>query len=292
MNVLVAGATGFVGGHLVPALAAAGHDVVALVRDASRYDPPDGVGVVEADLLDRESLDGVFADVDAVYYLVHSMGGERDFAERDRLAARNVVAATCDADVERVVYLSGLGGHRATLSEHLLSRREVEYVLGTGDYDLTVLRAAIVLGADSTSFRIVRQLAARLPLMITPRWVHTECQPIAVDDVVAYLVGVLDAPATAGGTYEIGGPDVLTYGEMVLRTADVLDRSAWLIPVPVLTPRLSAYWVGLVTDVPSDVAHPLILGLKTRTVVEDDRIRSLVPVELTPFDDAVRQAVA
>ena len=241
MNVLVAGATGFVGGHLVPALAAAGHDVVALVRDATRYDPPDGVGVVEADLLDRESLDGVFGDVDAVYYLVHSMGGEGDFAERDRLAARNVVAATRDADVERVVYLSGLGGPRATLSEHLLSRREVEYVLGTGDYDLTVLRAAIVLGADSTSFRIVRQLAARLPLMITPRWVHTECQPIAVDDVVAYLVGVLDAPATAGGTYEIGGPDVLTYGEMVLHTADVLGRSAWMIPVPVLTPRLSAY---------------------------------------------------
>ncbi|WP_327053663.1 NAD(P)H-binding protein [Halomicrococcus gelatinilyticus] len=292
MNVLVAGATGFVGGHLVPALAAAGHDVVALVRDASRYDPPDGVGVVEADLLDRESLDGVFADVDAVYYLVHSMGGEGDFARRDRLAARNVVAATRDADVERVVYLSGLGGHRATLSEHLLSRREVESVLGTGDYDLTVLRAAIVLGAESTSFRIVRQLAARLPLMITPRWVHTECQPIAVDDVVAYLVGTLDAPATAGGTYEIGGPDVLTYGEMVLQTGDVLGRQTWMIPVPVLTPRLSAYWVGLVTDVPSDVAHPLILGLKTRTVVEDDRIRSLVPVELTPFDDAVRQAVA
>ena len=292
MNVLVAGATGFVGRHLVPALVAAGHDAVALVRDASTYDPPEGVEVVEADLLDRESLAGAFAGVDAACYLVHSMGADGDFAERDRLAARNFVAATGDADVERVVYLSGLGGRRPTLSKHLLSRREVEYVLGTGAYDLTVLRAAIVVGTDSTSFRIVRQLAARLPLMITPRWVHTECQPIAIDDVVAYLVGVLDAPETAGDTYEIGGPDVLTYGEMVLHTADVLGRRAWMVPVPVLTPRLSAYWVGLVTDVPSDVAHPLILGLKTRTVVEDDRIRSLVPVELTPFDDAVRQAVA
>ncbi|WP_435157821.1 NAD(P)H-binding protein [Haladaptatus sp. DFWS20] len=292
MTVLVAGATGFVGRHLVPQLLAHDEDVVALVRDASSYDPPEGVSVVEGDLNDRESLEGIFEGVDAAYYLVHSMGEEGDFMEQDRTAARNFVDATRGTDVSRVVYLSGLGGERATLSDHLKSRREVEHILANGDYDLTVLRAAIIIGAGSVSFRIVQQLAERLPLMITPQWVRTECQPIAIDDVVAYLVGVLETPKTAGETFEIGGPDVLTYGEMVLTTGDLLDKHATMVPVPVLTPKLSAYWVDLVTDVPKEVAHPLILGLKTRTVVEDDRIRSLVPIELTPFEEAVRQSVA
>ncbi|WP_458209515.1 NAD(P)H-binding protein [Haladaptatus sp. NG-SE-30] len=291
MTVLVAGASGFVGRHLVPELVAHGEDVVALVRDADTYDQPRGVAVVEADLNDRESLDGIFEGVDVAYYLVHSMGDDGDFMERDRVAARNFVDAARGTSLSRVVYLSGLGGERATLSEHLKSRREVEHILAEGDYDCTVLRAAIIVGANSASFRMVRQLAERLPLMITPQWVRTECQPIAIDDVVAYLVGVLDSPETAGETFEIGGPDVLTYGEMVLTTGELLDRPSVMVPVPVLSPKLSAYWVDLVTDVPKEVAHPLILGLKTRTVVEDDRIRSFVPVELTPFEESVRQAV-
>ncbi|GAA0232278.1 NAD(P)H-binding protein [Haladaptatus pallidirubidus] len=292
MTVLVAGATGFVGRHLVPELVAEGNAVTALVREPSSYDPPMGVSVVKGDLNDRDSLDGIFEGIDAAYYLVHSMGEDGDFMQRDRGAARNFVDAARGTGVSRVVYLSGLGGERTTLSDHLTSRREVEHILANGDYDITVLRAAIVIGEDSVSFRIVRQLAERLPLMITPQWVRTECQPIAIDDVVAYLLGVLDTPETAGETFEIGGPDVLTYGEMVLMTGEILDRKATMVPVPVLTPKLSAYWVDLVTDVPKDVAHPLILGLKTRTVVEDDRIRSLIPVELTPVEKAVRQAVA
>ncbi len=292
MTVLVVGASGFVGRHLVPKLVGNGEDVVALMRDASTYEPMEGVSVVEADLNDRETLEGVFDGIDAAYYLVHSMGERGDFMERDRTAARSFVHAARGTDLARVVYLSGLGGERATLSDHLKSRREVEYILGTGDFDLTVLRAAIVVGGGSVSFRIIQQLAERLPLMIAPQWVHTECQPIAIDDVVAYLVGVLGVPETAGEMFEIGGPDVLTYGDMVLTTGKIVGRPATMIPVPVLTPQLSAYWVDLVTDVPKEVAHPLILGLKTRTVVEDDRIRSLVPVELTPFEDAVRKAVA
>lgn len=292
MTVLVAGATGFVGRHLVPELVTRGEDVVALVRDASTYDSPAGVSVVEADLVDRENLVGVFRGVDVAYYLVHSMGEAGDFVARDRLAARNFVDAARGTSVTRVVYLSGLGGERATLSDHLKSRREVERILAEGDYDLTVLRAAIVVGAGSASFRMVQQLAARLPLMITPRWVRTECQPVAIDDVVKYLVGVLDSAETRGETFEIGGPDVLTYGEMVVRTGEMLNRPSVMIPVPILSPKLSAYWVDIVTDVPKEVARPLILGLKTRTVVEDDRIRSLVPVELTPFDEAVQRTVA
>jgi len=292
VNVLVTGATGFVGGHLVPALVAAGHDVRAMTRDPERYDAPDGVEAVRGDLLDPDSLDGAFEGVEAAYYLVHSMGSGDDFEERDRTAARNFAEAASAAGVDRVVYLGGLGEDTDDLSPHLRSRREVEAILAEGDYELTTLRAAVIVGADSASFRMVRQLVKRLPVMVTPRWVSNECQPIAIRDVVAYLVGVLDAPETAGGTYGIGGPDVLTYREMMVRTAGAMGRMQPLIlSVPVLTPNLSSYWVGLVTDVPASVARPLILGLKNPVVVTDDSIRDYVDVELTPFDDAVCRAL-
>ena len=291
MNVLVTGATGFVGSALLPALVDAGHAVTAMTRDADRFDPPAGVSVVEADLLEPASLDGAFADVDAAYYLVHSLGSGPSYAERDRLAARNFVAAAEDAGVSRVVYLGGLGETGDDLSEHLRSRREVEAVLASGEFDLTTLRAAVIVGAGSASFRMVHQLASRLPVMVTPRWVRTACQPIAIDDVVAYLVGVLEVPETADETYEIGGPEVLTYESMLRRTARLVGRRPVIVPVPVLTPALSVYWVDLVTDVPARVAHPLVYGLKNPVVVTDDRIRDLVSVELTPFDDAVAAAL-
>lgn len=297
MRVLVTGATGFVGGRLVPVLLDRGHDVRALVRDPDRYDPPDGVDVFTGDLLEPGSLDGALAGVDAAYYLVHSMGASGDFADRDRRAARNFARAASDAAVERVVYLGGLGedddGEGEELSAHLRSRREVERVLADGSYDLTTLRAAVVIGDGSASFEMIRQLDRRLPVMVTPRWVHTPCQPIAIDDVTAYLAGVLDVPETAGETYEIGGPEVLDYAAIMRRTAAVMGRRRPVIlGVPVLTPELSAYWIGLVTDVPTSVARPLIHGLKTPVVADDDRIRELVPVDLTPFDEAVARALA
>lgn len=291
MRVLVTGATGFVGSRLVPELREAGHDVSVLVRDAADYAPPDGVRVFEGDVLEPGSFETAFEDCEAVYYLIHSMGGGGDFAERDRRAARSVSRAASAAGVSRLIYLSGLGGD-GDLSEHLRSRREVEYVLGEGKFELTALRAAVVIGSDSASFRMIRQLAQRLPLMVTPEWVRTECQPIAVGDIVAYLVGVLDVPETAGGTYQVGGPEVLTYREMMEETARLLHgRKPLILPVPVLTPTLSAYWVDLVTDVPADVAHPLIDGLGNRVVVTDHSIEELVPVELTTFEDAVRRAI-
>lgn len=292
MNVLVTGASGFVGKRLVPALLEAGHEVSALVRDRSGYDPPEGVTVLEGDVLDPETLDGVLAGVDAAYYLIHAMGAGEGFEERDRRGARNFMRAADRAGVDRVVYLSGLGVDGDDLSAHLRSRREVERVLGEGEYALTVLRAAIVVGEGSASFRIVRQLSSRLPVMITPRWVSTRVQPIAISDVVAYLVGVLDAPETAGGTYEIGGPEVVTYREMLATVGRLLTgREPLIIPIPVLTPRLSAYWVDLVTDVPAGVAYPLIDGMATDVVVTDDRIRELVPVDLTAFETAVQIAL-
>ncbi|SFR32936.1 NAD(P)H-binding protein [Halogeometricum limi] len=320
MRILVTGATGFVGRRLVASLLDAGHDVSVLVRDASSADLPPGVTVVEGDLLElggyrlvgggvdadtdadadeegderaTETLTSVLSalDVEAAYYLVHSMQSGSDFEERDRRAARHFTRAASEAGVRRVVYLGGLGEDRDRLSPHLQSRREVEHILGTGTFDLTTLRAAIIIGDGSASFEVIRQLSKRLPVMVTPRWVDTECQPIAIDDVVAYLVGVLDAPETAGGTFQIGGPDVLTYGEVLTRVADHLGRGTRLFSVPVLTPRLSSYWVSLVTDVPTSVARPLVEGMKNPVVVSDHSIERYVDVEPTSFDDAVTRAL-
>lgn len=295
MRVLVTGATGFVGTRLVPTLLDRGHEVVTLVRDADGYHPPEGVHVVEGDLLEPETLPSAFDidgdPVDAAYYLVHSLDGGPGYEERDRNCATNFAAAASDAGVERVVYLGGLGEDREDLSEHLRSRREVEQILDDGDYALTALRAAIVIGAGSASFEVIRGLAGRLPVMITPKWVDTLCQPIAIDDVIGYLSGVLDVPETAGETYEIGGPEVLTYAEILRLTRRQFGHGLRIVRVPVLSPGLSARWLRLVTDVNPYLARSLVEGLRNTVIVEDDRIRELVPVEPTPFELAVARAL-
>ncbi|OYR61905.1 NAD(P)H-binding protein [Halorubrum ezzemoulense] len=295
MRVLVTGATGFVGSRLVPTLLSRGHDVVALVRDADGYAAPEGVSVVEGDLLEPDTLPPAFEidgeTVDAAYYLVHSMDGGPGYEERDRNCATNFAAAASAAGIKRIVYLGGLGEDREDLSEHLRSRREVERILAEGDPALTALRAAIIIGAGSASFEVIAGLARRLPVMVTPKWVDTLCQPIAVADVVAYLAGVLAAPETAGETLEIGGPEVLTYAEILRRTRRQLGGGLRIVRVPVLSPGLSARWLRLVTDVNPYLARSLVEGLRNTVIVEDDRIRDLVRIERTSFELAVARAL-
>jgi len=281
LSVLVIGATGYIGGRLVPELLAAGHRVRCLARTPAKlHDRPwhGDVEVVAGDVLDPASMAGAFDGIDVVHYLVHSMDGKGDFSDRDRRAAANVRDACADAGVSQIVYLGGLGNPDDDLSPHLTSRHEVGQVLADGPVPVTELRAAVIIGSGSASFEMLRHLTEMLPVMVTPRWVQTRCQPIAVRDMLAYLVGVTGNPDARGRVLEVGGPDVLTYWEMMQLYAEVAGlRPRWVVQVPLLTPGLSSRWVGLVTPLPVGLARPLVDSLVNEVVVTDDAIRSIVP---------------
>ena len=279
---LVTGASGFVGRSLVPELLAAGHDVRAATRHPTTYRGP-GEPVL-LDVLDGTGLADALDGCDVAYYLVHSMEAA-GFAAADRDAAARFAGVAAAAGA-RVVYLGGLG--EGAVSEHLRSRHEVGRILRDGA-DTVELRAAIVLGRGGASFEIMRQLVDRLPAMVCPKWVTTRCQPIALPDMVRYLVA---APGLDAGCYDVGGPDILTYEEMMRRYATLTGRRRLIVKVPVLTPRLSSLWLGLVTDLPTSVGRPLVDGLSVEVIAIDDRIRSLVPFTLLGYDDAVRLAVS
>lgn len=291
-RILVTGATGFVGRRLVTALCEQQRTVRCLVRQS---DPrlPAAAEQVRGDLLEPLTLRDALRKVDVAYYLVHSMaGGQTDFERRDRLAAEYFAAAASRAGVKRVIYLGGLGETGDDLSHHLASRREVADLLKQGNYRTTIFRAAVIIGAGGASYEMIKSLVERLPLMITPRWVSTRCQPIAVGDVIHYLTGCLDDERTAGEAFDIGGPEILSYREMMQRFARICGRTNLLVPVPLLTPKLSSYWVGLITPVKPSISRPLIEGLKNEVICMDNRIRELIPFPLMPYDEAVRLALA
>jgi dTDP-glucose 4,6-dehydratase len=292
MRSLVVGATGFVGTRLVDALTDRGHDVVAFSRSASQTSFPEGVEPFEGDLGDPDSLSGLCSDVDVAYYLIHSLTSE-NFAELDRRYAARFRDIASGAGVDRVVYLSGISGDEKDLSPHLASRREVESVLAEGSFDLTVLRAAIIIGPESASFRIVDDLTDRLPVMAVPRWVRTPCQPIGVDDAVEYLVGLLDVDRTRDRTYDIGGPSVWSYEELLELTAEQKGKRVYIVPVPVMTPGLSSHWLRLTTDVQYAIARPLAESMRHPVTVDDSRdLQNDVHIDRTPIDAAIRRALA
>jgi uncharacterized protein YbjT (DUF2867 family) len=291
-KVLITGATGFIGSRLTRVLLEQGLTVRCVARNNS-VEIPAEAEFVPANMLEPATLKRVMEGIDCAYYLVHSMsGGRAGFERRDREAAENFVAAANQSAVRRVIYLGGLGETGDALSEHLKSRLEVADILQRGKFATTFLRAAIILGAGGASFEMVRCLVNRLPMMITPRWVTTRCQPIAVDDVIAYLAGCLADERTTGRTFDIGGPDVLTYKEMMERFAEIEGKRLFILPVPVLTPKLSSYWVGLISTVPPSVSMPLIEGLKNEVICRENAIREIIPIRLTPYDQAVRKALA
>lgn len=278
--VLLTGATGYVGGRLLRALAERRRRVRCLARrpEALAARAPAGVEVVAGDCLKRETLDPALAGVHTAYYLVHSMAAGAAFEEQDRLAARNFGEAARAAGVRKIVYLGGLGEAEAGLSAHLRSRQETGDVLRSASgLPVVELRASIVLGSGSLSFELIRSLVERLPAMICPRWVETQAQPIAIEDLVAYLLAALDVEPGEGRTVEIGGADQVTYGDLMREYARRRGLRRWLIPVPVLTPRLSSLWLGLTTPVYARVGRKLIEGVRNPTVVRDDAARRLFP---------------
>jgi uncharacterized protein YbjT (DUF2867 family) len=290
LTVLVTGATGFIGRRLVPELVERGMTVRAMTRRPEAYDGPgEPVG---GDVHDADSLTDALKGVDVAIYLVHSLD-DPEFERKDAEAARTFGQVAAEAGVSQIVYMGGLGADGENLSPHLRSRREVEGLLGEAGVPVTVLRAAIVVGAGGISWELTRQLVKNLPAMVVPQWVSTMTQPIAVDDVIRYLAGVIGKEEARGRVFEIGGADRLTYLEMLQVAAEVRGgHRVPIIQVPVLTPRLSSYWLALVTDVDTTTGRNLIDSMSTEVVVTDHSIREVVPGEPLTYAEAVRRALA
>ena len=287
MRVAVIGATGTIGRPLVEGLSGE-HDVVGIARRPPPSD--DKVSWIAADATDATAIRGALEGIDVVYHLVHSLGSG-DFEERDRAAASAIADGAADAGASQIVYLGGLGETSSDLSPHLRSRAETAAILGGGSVPLTTMRAAMIIGPGSAAFETIVALVERLPVMVCPRWVSVETQPVALDDVLAALLGVCGNRAAFGETFDLGGLEVMTYRSMMERVAALLDKHPAMIEVPLLTPRLSSLWLYLVTPASVSVARPLVEGLRVPTVAHDDRIWDLVHARRTTFEEAVRAAL-
>jgi uncharacterized protein YbjT (DUF2867 family) len=296
MRILVTGATGYIGGRLVPRLLEQGHEVVCMSRhpELLTLDPwRDQVEVVEADVLDADSLDGAITGCDAAYFLVHAMKeSPKRFVEQGRRGAANFRDAADRVGLRRIIYLGGLGSEDEVLSDHLASRQEVGRILAMGRTPVTELRAAVIIGSGSVSFEMIRHLTEVLPIMMTPRWVETKCQPIAVRNVLEILIAVIDGDDSGHTIYDVGGPDILTYEEMMRIYAEVAGlRRRLVIPLPIFSTRLSAPMVGFVTPLPVDVVRPLIESLSNDVVVRRSSPPGFDPGDLSPYREALQRAL-
>jgi uncharacterized protein YbjT (DUF2867 family) len=295
MKILLTGATGYIGKRLLPILVNQGYEVICCVRDKNRFYCPEeflkNIEVIEVDFIKKETLNTIPDDIDAAFYLVHSMSGsDENYDELERISAENFVEKINKTTTKQVIYLSGIVNDKS-LSKHLSSRKNVEDVLNTGTFATTTLRAGIIVGSGSASFEIIRDLIHRLPLMITPRWLNTKCQPIAINDVLEFLSKSLFNSITYNRNFDIGGPDILTYKEMLLGFAKAKNVKRWIITVPIMTPKLSSYWLYFVTSTSYRLASALVSSMKVEVVCKDHELNDLLNIKTMPYEQALSRAL-
>ena len=293
MKILLTGATGYIGKRLLPVLVEKGYSVVCCVRDKNRFNPPssllDKIEVIEVDLLDKKTLENIPRDIDGAYYLVHSMSASSDYQKLELECAINFKEALEHTKVNHLVYLSGIV-NESELSKHLESRKAVEVELSKGNYNFTTLRAGIIIGSGSASFEIIRDLVEKLPIMVTPRWLDTRCQPIGISDVIAFLSKTLFNPKTFNQDFDIGGPDVLSYKEMLLQFGENRKLSRYIYTVPIMTPRLSSYWLYFVTSTSYKLAVALVNSMKIEVICRDNSINEILEIEPVHYKEALSKA--
>ena len=294
MKILLTGATGYIGKRLLPLLVAEGHDIVCCVRDKNRFYVPKelkkNVDIIEVDFLEEDTLDHIPTDIEVAYYLIHSMSSSADYENLEQISAENFVAKINRTNTKQVIYLSGIVNDDS-LSKHLSSRKNVEDILNSGTFSLTTLRAGIIVGSGSASFEIIRDLVNKLPIMITPKWLNTRCQPIAINDVLELLLKSLLNPVTYNQSFDIGGPDILTYKEMLLAFAKAKNLKRWIFTVPVMTPKLSSYWLYFVTSTSYKLASALVSSMKVEVVCRDTKINELLQVQPMTYERALSRAL-
>jgi len=295
MKILLTGATGYIGKRLLPLLIDKGHEIICCVRDSNRFyyseEFAKSIKVIEVDFLDPETLKNIPDDIDAAYYLIHSMSGAAsNYDELESIAARNFTEQLSHTKAKQVIYLSGIVND-TVLSKHLSSRKAVEVILSSGSVPSTTLRAGIIVGSGSASFEIIRDLIDKLPVMITPKWLNTKCQPIAINDVLEFLTRSLLNPATYNQSFDIGGPDILTYKEMLLEFARAKKLKRYIYTVPVMTPKLSSYWLYFVTATSFKLAAALVSSMKVEVICRDNRINSLLGVHPITYEQALKRAL-
>lgn len=291
MNILIVGSTGFVGSHLIKQLDLKNHNVTAFSRSATEDQFPDNVDVFNGDLSDPTSIEGLCDGIDVAYYLIHSLTS-KNFKEKDRRLANRFKDIASESNVDRVIYLSGISGEQEDLSDHLKSRQEVESILFKGTYDTTVLRAAVIIGAESASFRMIDDVTDRLPVMVVPKWVQTPSNPIYIKDVVNYLVEVLNYNTTRDNIYDIGCDKVWNYKELIEETSKIKGKNIKIYSVPVMTPELSSYWLRFTTDVQYPIAKSLVKGMKNPVTVDPEiNLNNIIDIDITPIKESIRKTI-